>query len=59
MNHPIVSRYTGRLDLTGVYLFKKHQQLTIVPKRKNPDAIPFVGGIIAWMVVFGALWMIG
>lgn len=62
MNDDVVTRASGKLDLTGVYLYHKgktDEAQAEAPDRPARDLRSVYAGILVWTGVLGVLWLFG
>lgn len=57
----LVSRNTGKIDLTSIYLYKKYVARPDISQSKvdnHKDSRMLLTGIVVWMGVFGMIWLL-
>jgi hypothetical protein len=62
MKHDVVTRASGKLDLTGVYLYhkgKSDEARAGAPVGPTRDLRPVYAGILVWAGVLSVLWLFG
>lgn len=57
----LVSKNTGKINLTGIYLYKKYMDRSDTSQYEvdsHDDSRMLLTGIVIWMGVFGMIWLL-